>query len=276
MGPLDLRAIAIAERRRDPCITDGFVAQGRIVMNSNNSFSGVCLHGQGGATLNSNNTFGDGSGLSMPDLSDLDANNNNPGLDDAKHEQVLTPVDALSVPDIIADFEAGAGPWPDYLDGTVVAVSSLPKNPSAGTLYVVDGDVKIKGDHSGFGILAKGDITVNANSVIENMLLVADGGFESKSNVDIGGADYCSDGGGSVFIAARNNVTISSNTGFRGTQIIAGSDVEMSSNLDNIAALAVQAGGDVTLASNSRSDCNSKAHVLFKGGDDAITLRLVR
>jgi hypothetical protein len=69
---------------------------------------------------------------------------------------------------------------------------------------------------------------------------------------------------------------VASNTGFRGTQMIAGGDVDMGSNQDNIAGLVVQAGGDITLGSNARSNCNEKAHVLFNGGNDAWRLRLVR
>lgn len=276
LGPLDLDAVAIAERRRHRCITDGFVAQGRIVMNSNNSYSGVCLHGQAGATMNSNNTFSADSGVSMPDLDDLVENNNNRGLYDVLSEEELTPADARAIGDIIADFEAGAGPWPDYLDGTIEAVTDLPAAPSAGTLYVVDGDVSLQGDHSGFGVVAKGDLTIRSNSVVENLLLVADGAFESRSNVDIGGADYCASGDGAVLIAARSDISVASNTGFRGTQMLAGGDVDMASNQDNIAGLVVQAGGDITLGSNARSDCNAKTHVLFNGGDDAWRLRLVR
>lgn len=275
-GPLDLEGVAIAERRRHRCITDGFVAQGRIVMNSNNQFAGLCLHGQGGATMNSNNRFSPDSGLSMPDLDDLIENNNNVGLYDVLSEEQLTPTNALSVGDIIADFEAGTGPWPDYLDGTIVAVTELPAAPVAGTLYVVDGNVRLKGDYSDFGVVAKGDIEVRSNSVIENILLVAAGAFESSSNVDIGGANYCTSGDGSVLIAAAGDVSVASNTGFRGTQMIAGGDVDMGSNQDNIAGLVVQAGGDITLGSNARSNCNEKAHVLFNGGNDAWRLRLVR
>jgi hypothetical protein len=50
----------------------------------------------------------------------------------------------------------------------------------------------------------------------------------------------------------------------------------MGSNQDNLAGLAVQAGGDITLNSAARSNCNETSHALFAGGEDAIRLRLVR
>lgn len=55
------------------CMTEGFVAEGVVDIQSNNVFSGgFCIHSNDYVSLNSNNTFEAGTVVSMPSIDDLD------------------------------------------------------------------------------------------------------------------------------------------------------------------------------------------------------------
>ena len=54
------------------CMTDGYVAEGRVDIQSNNDFGeDFCVHSNTAVEVNQNNTYGRGSIVSMPDIDDL-------------------------------------------------------------------------------------------------------------------------------------------------------------------------------------------------------------
>ncbi|NNE80830.1 MAG: hypothetical protein HKN18_11230 [Silicimonas sp.] len=101
----DVRTSAVFVNSRYPCMGDGFFANGRVDMQSNNDFlNGFCIHSNSRVEFNNNNFFehDDGVTVSMPSPSDLvipgSGFSQNPGLQQSLHYGTYPmDVDALVV-----------------------------------------------------------------------------------------------------------------------------------------------------------------------------------
>lgn len=251
-------AQAIALVRLDKCYLNGFVAGGKVEMNSSNAFdSGFCLYGRQGVSVNSSNTFSPGTEVGMVDLSTLQASlDHNPGLADALVQKDISAPAAGRAKELIDALLAGTGPMPEYLAWPPVTVDQLPANPQPGTLYHVTGPVDVKlngGLLQSIGIISDQSIRIRSNSNLRNVLLGARGSVNIDSNVRVGDEDFCDTADGASLIISAGGVTgeqveAGSNVALRGVQMVADGSVNMNSNL-TITAASIQSTGDISFNS---------------------------
>lgn len=69
----DVETVSVFETFEPPCLSEGFVAEELVDIQSNNSyFNGFCIHSNNVVSVNSNNYFEEGTIVSMPDTANLD------------------------------------------------------------------------------------------------------------------------------------------------------------------------------------------------------------
>lgn len=207
----DLVAQAIYSSYRPGCLTEGFIAEDVVDIQSNNVFSnGFCIHSNTYVKLSSNNTFEPGTIVSMPDISNLDLPKSgfktNDGLETAlrsasmnirilsrienviyMHENPMAPFSAYPDPGIAGDTPA----LPDYLINTT-PISSRFRTITAAEIYALDGNsgqgrVHLMNCQGGSGltidssaqplsdvvIISPCEIKFSAGSVIENARIIS-------------------------------------------------------------------------------------------------------
>lgn len=248
-GAVALRAAGAASA---PCFEGGFFTAGRVESNTNNRYApGFCLHGEAGVTMNANNEFQPGSGLSMANAATLVQGANNRGVNEAlverSHELTLAP----RVAELIAAARAGEG-LPDWIDGAAQSVSRMPRTPARGALYLVNGAVTVRSNTviEDVAIIATGAITVAANTELRNVVLMSDSHVTFNSNIEIGDDSFCDGGTYSVYIFAGGNVTLNSNVTLRALQIAAGGWLTMNSNNDTARGVIAEAMSGIVYNSN--------------------------
>ena len=252
-------ARAIALLRQDQCYSNGFVAGGRVDMNSSNNFGGnFCVYGLQGVTMNSSNEFAPGTEVGMANLADLIAGDNNPGLPEALAEKVVAPPAANAAQLMIDDLLAGNGPM-----GMPVLIPSWPPigGITPGTLYRVAAAVEIKlsgGMLQDVGIISDVAINVKSNSNLSGVTLASPGAVSIDSNVVFGDANFCTTGVGQSIILSGGSVTgnepplgTNSNIDLYGVQMISDGTIVMNSNL-RILGASIQSSGDIVF--NSQFD----------------------
>ncbi len=117
-------AQAVAQRFIPGCLRDGLIAREMVDMSSNNGFvNRICIHGEQGVNIQSNNYFESGVNVSMPDLEMLEipasGMTSNIGLPDALRENYLDPRMVNHIDEIIQgvlDKDPKVVPW--YIDLT--------------------------------------------------------------------------------------------------------------------------------------------------------------
>ena len=262
---LDVSAVSVAsmtggEAVAGPCSGGGFFAKGRSVGNTRNTYSdGFCLHGEMGVQFHNQNRFDSGATISMPNLSDFQAHNNNPGADAAlrahSHEFTLPQM----IPDAIAAMRAGtledAG-LPDFVTLGPVYLASIDHSDALhrDTLYIVSGDVSLRDPRvfENIAIVASGNITVNSNVTFDNVILAAEGHVTFNSNIEFGGSEegYCDRGVYGGYVLGQQGIVWNSNNELRGILMASQGDVVFNSNNRATDGIYVEAGGDIVY--NSR------------------------
>ncbi len=242
------------------CSGGGFFALERSVGNSSNDYSdGFCLHGEDGVQFHNQNRFTSGAEITMPNLADFQAHNNNPGAEGAlraySHEFRLLD----SIPDVISMMREGtleeAG-LPPFVTLGPVYRSSISQNDSLSpdTLYIVSGDVALRDPRSfqNMAIVAGGNITVDSNVDFDNVVLAAEGYITFNSNIRIGGSelDYCDRGVYGGYILGQQGIVFNSNNTLRGVLMASQGDVVFNSNNTATDGIYVEAAGDIVY--NSR------------------------
>lgn len=275
----DVSTQSVVETFRPTCLTEGFVAEGVVDIQSNNEFSnGFCMHSNSYVSINQNNYFESGTVVSMPSLDDLDIPNSglekNDGLEEALREsfyniRVLDRVDTIlnGLRDLDVDV------IPDYitatsfktLTGKTIATSSL----QPGGMYILacnsGNKVTIDSNTSttihDVVILASCPVYFAHGAVFENAIIgnfsTSDNSFNSPSDVTLGKDDHCAEGGG-VQLVTRGGVDFAAGLNMYGSQIIALGDVQFAANADGVEGAAIIAGGRIDGTSNmSMGYCGS-------------------
>jgi hypothetical protein len=163
-------------------------------------------------------------------------------------------------------------PLPDYLNGTIQHVQSLPADPTAGTLYVVQDVVDFGSGATveGFGVVGMQEVKVGSDSTVKNALLASYKTLDIGSNVYIGDADFCNTHDGEVFLASTMLVKTGSNVDIVGAQIITGDLGDFGSDLVRYTSVSVQAAGDIKVGSQLQlAGCpvTTDDHLLLVSGD---------
>jgi len=292
----NVTAQAVAQRFIPEGLKDGLIARGTVNISSNNSFvNEICVHGQKGVDMESNNYFQTGVNVSMPNLDMLDAQNHNNGLPDALREDILDPRMVNHVEDIMNSFlDPASSPYlPDYItDPSLPAINLAAANfqwskvqrnrvhyleckNAQQNLRIPNGYVLTE-----VVIVADCKIQIGSGSTVTNAVLASRAestlngqGNQDKlrqgasivveSNVQLGLADNCAPGGG-VQLFSNNAMQFSSTTTFDGVQIVSGGDVMLGARDQAVRGISVQSGRNIYMTSNNMMGlCSGGAPNLF-------------
>jgi len=290
----NVKAQAIAQRFIPECLNDGLIARGSVDLSSNNSFvNRICLHGQKGVDMQSNNYFEKGVSVSMPNLDMLDAQSANIGLQDALREDILDPRMVNHLEEIMDSYlDPPTSKWlPDYITDPSLPTINLSVShfnwndvlpnrvhyiecKNAQQLLTIDIDltnVLIVADCkiligsgvtlSNVSLSSRAESSLNATGNQDKLRQGAS--ITTAANVQLGKADFCQPGGG-VQLFSNNAMLFSSTTTFDGVQIVAGGDVELGARDMGIRGISVQSGRNIYMTSNNEFGlCSGGAPNLF-------------
>lgn len=271
----DLKSRSIFETYYPTCLMEGFVADGVINVQSNNSyFNGFCMHSNSYVTINNNNYFEPGTIVSMPDTNDLvvSVNGNeepkNEGLDEALREgkyfiKILNRLDRIvaGVQDRhsryardyinnynVAEITAGNG---NNLSTTFNKATIDPASLQKRRVNTADctGELTLSaGTYEDVVIISECDVKINNNVILTNATLITKGSVNG-SHITLGAKDNCAPGGGAQLLA-YGDVAFSSTIEMYGGQIVAAGDIDFQANGDGMQGASIVAGGDIDSTSN--------------------------
>lgn len=291
----DVTVHAIAQRFIPDCLTDGLVAEGQVVMSSNNRFSsGFCIHGQHGVRARQGNTFDRGARVTMPPGVDVTAPggdvSGNPGLADALGQQILHPWMVNHVPAIIAGLLArDTALLPDYIDAEL-PVLIRDRNwdfadAAAGRIYHIEcaspdrlSTVPAKTVLDRVAVVSDCNLNVHAGARLSDVLLASRGGGvpapgeSAAPGTGVGTGAKPEKKVGESRAAQKANILVSSNVHLGaaddcatggGVQVFSTGNVQFSAGIV-INGLQIVTAGDFDLGANNISVTGINAQA---GGD---------
>ncbi len=292
----NVRAQAVAQRFIPDCLKDGLIARNTVNISSNNGFvNKICIHGQKGVDMESNNYFEPGVNVSMPNLDMLDAQNHNTGLQDALREDILDPRMVNHIEEIMNSYlDPATAPYlPSYItDPTLPAINLLAANfqwskvkpnrvhyvnctnpqqnlriPNGyilmNVVIIADCKIQIGSGAKVFNSVlgSRAESTLNGQGNQDKLRQGAS--IVVESNVQLGVPDNCAPGGG-VQLFSNNAMLFSSTTTFDGVQIVSGGDVMLGARDQGIRGISVQSGRNIYMTANNMMGlCSGGAPGLF-------------
>jgi Flp pilus assembly protein TadG len=256
------------------CLREGFVAEGRIDIQSNNTFrSGFCLHSNSHVSLNQNNQFEPGTIVSMPDLAALDmpasGYEKNEGLELALRAGTMDIRILRELDTIIAGLKGGDRDYlPDYITSTIPIEITHTKNQALdlaaadllpGRVYSItctsnNGNIKLPGgtDLSDMVIVTNCPLQLGQNANLRNMVLAT----TNTDATSISGAadaifgDEANCGSGGAKILTKGGMRFASRLTMHGSQLIAAGSVQFAAQGAGIKGASVIAGDMIDGTSN--------------------------
>jgi hypothetical protein len=264
----NVTAQAVAQRFIPDCLRDGLIAREMV---------DICIHGEQGVNIQSNNFFESGVNVSMPSLAMLEVPasgmDSNVGLPDALRESHLDPRMVNHIDEIIAklrDPSLDTDPEkviPSYINSELPVVevdnkvdfTALNFEPGAGRIYHID-------------CRGKPTISTPSGIILRNVVIIVECSLNVTpdsllTNVVL--ASYRVGNGqdplGLTNIAVDANVQLGASTvSINGVQIVAAGDIELGARDMGINGISGQAGGTITMASNNMFGlCSGGAPGLF-------------
>ena len=265
----DLTTTAIFTTYHPTCLREGFVAEGPVDVQSNNTYSnGFCIHSNSYVSLNSNNYFEPGTVVSMPNLNDIELPNSgfktNTGLADALREgswniRIINRIDALIrglstfdplyLPSYITSntkkgFSSRDVTQADLEEGRLHTYTC-----SGGAALTIKADVIVKN----VVIVTSCDVKFEQGVQIINSVIastnISSKSMSASSGLQVGLNDNCAAGGGSQLVTA-GSMSFPADLQIYGSQLLAKSDISFSANANGIQGAAVVAGGTISGTSN--------------------------
>jgi len=188
----NVTAQAVAQRFIPECLKDGLIAREFVDMSSNNGFvNEICIHGEEGVNIQSNNYFETGVNVSMPKMSMLElpasGMTSNPGLPPALRENYLDPRMVNHVDDIMLGMLAlpddvmlalQDNVLPTYIDSDGGGCSDLCGGDSGDRVIKVDEKFDLSTAKPGFiyHVLCKPNkvARIPNNSIVQNVVIIAE------------------------------------------------------------------------------------------------------
>ena len=265
----NLTTTAIFTTYQPTCLREGFVAEGPVDVQSNNTYSnGFCIHSNSYVSLNSNNYFEPGTVVSMPNLDDIELPNSgyktNTGLADALREgswniRIINRIDGLISGLLIFD--------PLYLPTYITSRTKrvfLSRN-------VMQADL-LEGRLHTYTCSGGAALTIKANVIVKNVVIVtsceikfeqgvqiinsviastntSSNSMSASSGLQVGLNDNCAAGGGSQLVTA-GSMSFPAKLQIYGSQLLAKKDISFSANANGIQGAAIVAGGTISGTSN--------------------------
>ena len=266
---------SVFETYQPACLREGFVAEGRVDMQSNNVYlRGFCVHSNSRVSINQNNYFEAGTVVSMPDLSLLQLPNSgyerNEGLEAALREgevnirildELENIIDGLSMADLdyMPEYVTNYLPKEITLTGnnntltqddlTEGAVHNIHCTRSGGRISIPSGD-----PIRDVVIVTNCRIDLSSNAQIKNSIVAttntASNSVTGASGSTFGADDNCAPGGG-VQVITLGGMSFPANLGIFGSQFLARGDVSFAARADGIQGASIVAGGEIDATSNS-------------------------
>lgn len=261
----------------DPdCLREGFVAQGMVDIQSNNTFkSGFCIHSNSVVKVSSGNFFEAGVKVSMPDASQVLMPNSgfasSPGLQAALSSNRYDIRILNRIQTIIDGLRAGSTNFvPSYItDKSVIQVSDTwfkTNTPVAGRIYDVTcsgggkNAITVTGVLQKVVILTNCAVTFGSNSqMINSVIATTDTDIKSISgsaSVILGNVDACAAGGGAQLLTL-GGMSFSSGLSVYGVQLLAAKDIGFSASGTGVQGVSLVSGGTISGTSGmTMSYCN--------------------
>lgn len=267
----DVATSSVFTTYRPSCLREGFVAQGMVDLQSNNTYTnGFCIHSNAYVSLNSNNTFEPGTIVSMSDLDDLELPNSgyrtNIGLEQALREGSWHIRIVSRIGQLVARLEAmDTEVIPDYIRSTTIR--TLPDN------RVQDSELEdgfayrfTCGGGGNQTLTIDNNVTVRENMIITNCKVSFSSGvrlrdavvvskntaansINASSGLVVGHDDDCAAGGGAQLVTL-GGMDFASDLHVYGGQLLAKGDIEFAANANGIQGAAMVAGGTISGTSN--------------------------
>ena len=264
------------------CIEEGFVAEGKVDVQSNNNYlNGFCIHSNDYVRINQNNYFEQGTIVSMPDLDLLQIANSgferNEGLEMALREgwldvRILRELDDVIHAVLTNDEEYAR----DYITSPSAEVRSFNRNNNqvraSDLLHGRIHDMRCVGQNqrisipngellSDLVIVTNCQVDFGSNVRLENVAIAStnttSAAISGASGVTIGRDDNCAPGGGAQIITL-GSMRFPANLGIFGGQLIALGDIEFAARANGVQGASLIAGGVIDGTSNSTmSRCNT-------------------
>jgi hypothetical protein len=285
---------AVAQRFIPDCLRDGLIAREMVDMSSNNGFvNRICIHGEQGVNIQSNNYFETGVNVSMPSLAMLEipasGMDSNIGLPKALRENRLDPRMVNHIDDIIQgvlDKDPKVTPW--YIDLTKdVIVTDNRFNFAAAIPHriyhvqcqpmrnlVLPAGILI----DKIVLIADCQITIGANSTVYDTFIasrsgptpggndnmnIGDANITTSGAVQLGKPDNCAENGG-VQLFSNATIHTSAQTKIDGVQMVAAGDIFLGALSMGINGISAQSGGNIKMTSeNMFGLCSGSAPNLF-------------
>ena len=256
------------------CLREGFVAQGVVDIQSNNSYlRNFCIHSNTYVKLSSNNLFEPGTVVSMPDLSLLQLPQSgfdtNPGLTEALREgsyniRILRRIQRIidGMTDTSSPYYADflTSPIPVALTDNTIDATNLP----SGRIYQWNCNSGNGGTISATTVVSRVVIIANCDVFLGNGVALEDAILLTTSTSDtsikspglrLGVDDGCTKGGGGR-IVSMGGMKFASGGGpigalqLYGSQLLGMGDIEFSANALGIEGASIISNGVITGTSN--------------------------
>jgi hypothetical protein len=266
----DVVRSAVFETYRPTCFREGFVGEGVVDIQSNNSYSnGFCIHSNQHVSVNQNNYYEPGTVVSMPNTSNLDMPNSgfekNVGLEEAlrpgKYKiRILNRLDeilaAMTDEDsryYRKDYVTDPDPVPVSWKKNMELADFTPKRVNV--IQCSGKSINLKPEtYSDMVIIGYDcDFKISNGTAFEDMTLITtstnDKSISSPQGLRLGRDDYCGDGGGAQ-VVTWGGVQVAANLEVFGSQVIAAGPIDFAANADGIKGASMVSGSTIDGTSN--------------------------
>ena len=287
LNNLDVVSQSVFETYYPTCFREGFVAQARVDVQSNNTYGqGFCIHSNDHVEINNGNSFC-GAIVSMPDKADIVVPNSdptaNPCLGDALRSGAYALRILSRIDDIIAGIEDPNSPYfrTDYVDinpltgNPVNRVTINPNGPGVRLTDWVPGAIhemtcatpnkKVNfgspSDVFTRGVLKTNCIVQFASVELHDIIIISTNtdaeAFKASSGLKVGRDDGCTSGGGAQLVT-KGGMNFPSDLQIYGGQLIAAKTISFAARPDGIEGVSIVSGEEI--------DGSSLINVGFCGG----------
>jgi hypothetical protein len=273
IGTLDLNVASVWAIGPAPCVNGGFVANGIVDMRGNNHYDeGFCVHSNTHVEFQQNNTFDEGSTVSMPNEEDLVIPKSGMVRNNGLKEALRSNTEDLS--EIFDTIAATAESYKDPL------YTDQPDYITVGSVNTVDGDLgditasMLKKNAVNVVTCASKSITIGNNELISEAVVVTDcevkigegaalenavlvttnsgaRSVNAPNGFRLGADDGCTEGGGAQ-ILTLGGMQVASGFEAYGSQVIAKGDIGFTANANGVEGLNMISDGEIDATSTGK------------------------
>ncbi|HQU66696.1 MAG TPA: pilus assembly protein TadG-related protein [Albidovulum sp.] len=278
----DVSTNSVMETYRPGCLTEGFVAENMVDIQSNNGFeAGFCIHSNGTISINQNNTFDAGTIVSLPDTDNLQIAASgfvkNNGLLEALRESFYKIRVLNRITDIITALKAGdlntlkqmkaadPGSAMNYITaGAPISVNTCNltmSNLTQGRIHIVycGSTLKPSGAFAKVAIVTSAPVQFSSGTSFEDAVIATSstdaqsfkGPSGQNNKITFGANDGCTEGGG-VQLVTLGGAKFAAGLNMYGSQILAAQTINFAANADGVEGVSLVSADTVSGTSNMK------------------------